>query len=140
MAEVRIDERARTLSALLAATDWPEREQQAGPFGIHAQAVALRRHAESFRDHPGAAFLQQALDTISDDSALYFEVVLNMSWPDFDPGSVGTRVATREITRKSGIRRRFSKNNCFKKHQKEVFFGPCQRLFPPELNQVAGEN
>ena len=53
---------------------------------------------------------------------------------------MGTRVATREITRKSGIRRRFSKNNCFKKHQKEVFFGPCQRLFPPELNQVAGEN
>ncbi len=85
MAEVRIDERARTLSALLAATDWPEREQVAVPFGIHPQAVALRRHAEPFRDHPGATFIQQALDTMSDDSAPYFEVVLNMSWPDFGP-------------------------------------------------------
>ena len=87
MAAVRIDECARTLSALLAATDWPEREQQTGPFGIHPQAVALRRHAESFRDHPGVAFLQHALNSISDDSAPYFEVVLNMSWPDFEPDS-----------------------------------------------------
>ncbi len=87
MADVRIDECARTLSALLAATDWPEREQQAGPFGIHTQAVALRRHVESFRAHPGAVFLQQALNSISDDSAPYFEVVLKMSWPDFEPDS-----------------------------------------------------
>jgi hypothetical protein len=63
---VTTDSRARDLSALLAATDWPEREQKPLPRGVHPQAGALKRHVSAFRDHPAAAYVQGALDAADD--------------------------------------------------------------------------
>lgn len=67
---------ARTLSTLLAATDWPEREQQPVPRGVHPQAAALKKHVGEFRNHASVRYLQTKL-TADPDPALYFARALN---------------------------------------------------------------
>jgi hypothetical protein len=68
---VTTDSRARALSALLAATDWPEREQKPLPRGVHPQAGALKKHVAAFRAHPAAAYAQGALDAADDLGPLF---------------------------------------------------------------------
>ncbi len=68
---VQTDSRARTLSAILAATDWPEREQRPVPRGVHPQAGALKKHAAAFRDHPAVAYMQGALDAAPELAPLF---------------------------------------------------------------------
>lgn len=93
MAAARIDERARTLSALFAATDWPEREQEPTPFGVHAQAASLRRHVASQRTHPAVAFLQRAFEEITRDPRPYFGLALHLAWPECTPDEGSTEYA-----------------------------------------------
>ena len=57
---------ARALSALLAATDWPEREQKPLPRGVHHEAAALKKHVGEFRDQAAARYLQTKLNSDSD--------------------------------------------------------------------------
>lgn len=59
--QVATNNRARNLSAALAATDWPEREQHPKPRGVHPQAAALRRYLQPFRSHPTTVYFQNAL-------------------------------------------------------------------------------
>ncbi len=68
---VRTDARARNLSALLAATDWPDQEQRPLPRGVHPQAAMLRKHVGPYRTHAAAAYVQNALVANSDPSALF---------------------------------------------------------------------
>src|SRR5262245_61183829 len=68
---VTTDSRARALSALLAATDWPEREQKPLPRGVHPQAGALKKHVSEFRAHPAAVYAQGGLDAAGDLVALF---------------------------------------------------------------------
>jgi len=59
---VRVDDRVRLMSALLAMTDWPEREQQRQPHGVHTHARATRRHLAQFADHSAVQTTQRLLD------------------------------------------------------------------------------
>lgn len=59
---VLIDDRARNLSALLAATDWPQREQAVKPHDVTPQAHLLNRQVQPFHDHPAARYLQAQID------------------------------------------------------------------------------
>ncbi len=68
---VSTDSRTQALSALLAATDWPEREQKPVPRGVHPQAAALKRHVSAFRDHAAVAYAQAALNADPDPAALF---------------------------------------------------------------------
>ena len=60
---VLTDPRLRNLSALLAATDWPDQEQRPLPRGVHPQATMLRKHVSPYRAHAAARYLQAALET-----------------------------------------------------------------------------
>lgn len=60
---VTTDSRLRNFSALLAATDWPDREQRPLPRGVHPHAVMLRKQVSPFRGHAAARYLQAALET-----------------------------------------------------------------------------
>lgn len=68
---VLTDPRARTLSAVLAATGWPDREQHPVPRGAHPQAHAIQKHVAVFRDHPAAAYVQAALNADPDPAPLF---------------------------------------------------------------------
>lgn len=77
---VRLDERIRLLSALLAATDWPDRAQARKPHGCHAHARATRKHVAALAAHPAARTLQTLLDRGAPMEALFsFAAVLD--WP-----------------------------------------------------------
>lgn len=58
---VQIDDRARLLATALAATDFPEREQQRRPHGVHPHARAVRRAVASQAQHPAAQSLQKLI-------------------------------------------------------------------------------
>jgi hypothetical protein len=60
---VLTDPRLRNLSALLAATDWPDLEQRPLPRGVHPHATMLRKQVSPFRTHAAARYLQAALET-----------------------------------------------------------------------------
>jgi hypothetical protein len=62
---------ARALSAVLAATDWPDREQKPLPRGVHPQAHALHKHVAEFREHAAVAYVQAALDANPDPAPLF---------------------------------------------------------------------
>ena len=65
------DPRLRDLSALLAATDWPEREQNPVPRGVHPLAAMLKKHVSPFRAHSAAVYLQGVLAANSDPAPLF---------------------------------------------------------------------
>ncbi len=75
MLTVATDSRVRTLSAALAATDWPDREQRPLPRGVHPQAAALRRHVSPLRDHPAVSYVQSALNIDLDPLPLFIRAL-----------------------------------------------------------------
>lgn len=60
--EIRIDNRIRLMSAVLAVTDYPEKAQQAKPHGTHAHARATRKHLAEHSKHPIVQLTQIMLD------------------------------------------------------------------------------
>src|SRR5258706_7467583 len=68
---VTTDPRARNLSALLAATDWPDREQHPLPRGVHPLAAMLKKQVGPYRAHAAAIYLQAALETQPDPAPLF---------------------------------------------------------------------
>ena len=72
---VQIHPLTRALSAVLAATDWPEREQKPIPRGVHPQASALKKHVADFRSHSAVAYVQSALDADPDPLPLFDRAV-----------------------------------------------------------------
>jgi hypothetical protein len=59
---VTIDDRARLIAALLAATDYPQREWERHPHGTHMHARDTRRHLAGFAAHPAVVIAQHLLD------------------------------------------------------------------------------
>ncbi len=59
---VKIDDRVRLMSALLAATRYPELSQQKKPHGTHAHARATKKYLMPQSAHAAAATLQTLLD------------------------------------------------------------------------------
>lgn len=59
---VKLDDRVRLMSALLAATRYPEHSQQKKPHGTHAHARATRKFLAPYQSHEAATALQSLLD------------------------------------------------------------------------------
>ncbi len=77
---VQLDDRVRLMSALLAATSWPDFEQERKPHGTHAHARATRRLVQAHDKHPAVLILQALLDRglpLED----MFGFVLGLDWP-----------------------------------------------------------
>lgn len=77
---IRLDDRVRLMSAVLATTSYPEKSQQRKPHGTHAHARATRKHLAAFSEHPAVKTTQTMLDQYIPLEALYALVML-MSWP-----------------------------------------------------------
>lgn len=78
--EVRLDDRLRVAGALLAASEWPEREQSAKAYKAHRVADSAHRYFSPHQAHPavrGALALAGADDGLSQ---LYGHA-LNATWP-----------------------------------------------------------
>lgn len=58
---ITVDDRARLISAALAATSWPEREQATQRFRAHMHARATARQMAPWRDHPAVRTLDALL-------------------------------------------------------------------------------
>src|SRR5512145_3186246 len=80
---VRIDNRVRLMSALLGATDWPNKSQEKQPHGTHAHSRMTRKMIEPFKSHPAAQGLQSLLNLGAPMEAI-FSFVLQLSWPSLD--------------------------------------------------------
>ncbi len=78
---VRLDDRVRLMSALLAATDFPEKSQRRKPHGTHAHARATRKLLADSAQHPAVQTTQALLDQSTPLEALY-TLALNISLPD----------------------------------------------------------
>ncbi|MBE2272455.1 MAG: hypothetical protein IAE80_29735 [Anaerolinea sp.] len=59
---VKLDDRVRLMSGLLAATRYPEVSQQKKPHGTHAHARATKKLVAPYVNHPAALALQLLLD------------------------------------------------------------------------------
>jgi len=84
---VRLDDRIRLMSALLAATDWPDRAQARKPHGCHPYARATRKYVSALATHPAALTLQGLLDKGAPLEAL-FTLAATLSWPDLTPAKL----------------------------------------------------
>ncbi len=80
---VRIDDRIRLFSALLAASSWPEDEQERKLHGTHAHARGTRRLVQGQDRHPAVLVLQALLDRglPLDD---IFGYALRLGWPGLE--------------------------------------------------------
>lgn len=78
---VKLDDRIRLVSALLAVTTYPDQAQKLKPHGTHAHARATRKHLADFTDHPAVQATQNLLDQNTPLEAIYALVML-MNWPD----------------------------------------------------------
>jgi hypothetical protein len=80
---VRLDDRIRLMSALLAATDWPDKSQERKPHGTHAHARATRKMLSAFKTHEAVQVLQGMLDQNAPLEAMY-TLITRLSWPDLE--------------------------------------------------------
>jgi hypothetical protein len=78
--EVLVDDRVRLMSALLAATSWPDDEQTRKPHGTHAHARGTRKLLQVYDKHPAVLIMQALLDRGVPLSEIY-GYVLGLSWP-----------------------------------------------------------
>lgn len=81
---IRIDERARLVTAILAAGDWPQREQAQLAHAVHPHAKQARQFMRNFSHHPA---VQAANEALSSDVAVddLFTAALRCDWPTFTP-------------------------------------------------------
>jgi hypothetical protein len=79
--QVVIDDRARLMSAVLAATNWPEKEQERKRHRAHVHARNTTKRANERPTLPAVHALQTLLDQDTPIEAIY-TYALNLSWPD----------------------------------------------------------
>jgi hypothetical protein len=89
--EVRVDERLRLAGCLLAAGDWPEREQRLKPYRPHRLAESARRALAAHQAHPAVA-AAQALDPTQ-----LFSHALADDWPAFMTRDVADFAARTDV-------------------------------------------
>ena len=78
---VRLDDRVRLMSAVLAATDWPLKSQNKKPHGTHLHARSTRKFLEVVKNHPAVQSMQGLIDQNAPLEA-FFTLALQLSWPD----------------------------------------------------------
>ncbi len=82
--QVKVDDRARLVTAVLAASDWPAIEQVQRPHAVHIHAKQTRQFVAPFRGHPAVTGINQAwLNGVELDEM--FSAALRCQWPDFAP-------------------------------------------------------
>jgi hypothetical protein len=81
---VLIDERARLVTAVLAASDWPAIEQGHVPHAVHLHSKQLRQYVRPFHEHPAVTLVNQRLSK-GGNPAEFFTSALGCSWPGFVP-------------------------------------------------------
>ena len=82
--EITIDERLRLVTAVLAASDWPDDEQQQLTHAVHPQAKKVRHFVQPFQGHPAAQGVNDGLlNGVAPNE--FFSVALRATWPDFTP-------------------------------------------------------
>jgi hypothetical protein len=81
--QVVIDNRARLMSAVLAATDWPDKAQEQKMHRPHAHARNTTKHVAEYSHHPAVADAQSLLDKNAPLEAL-FTYALKLTWPDLE--------------------------------------------------------
>ncbi len=81
---ISIDERMRLVTAVLAASDWPDEEQKQQPHAVHSQAKQVRQFVQPFRSHPAVNGVNEALLNGVELEEL-FSAALRSTWPDFTP-------------------------------------------------------
>jgi hypothetical protein len=79
--EIRTDDRVRLMSAVIAATNWPEKAQAAKGHLPHMHARNTAKRVAEFSHHPAVNAAQVLLDQSAPLEALY-TYVLKLSWPD----------------------------------------------------------
>ncbi|MBN2304368.1 MAG: hypothetical protein JXQ72_07835 [Anaerolineae bacterium] len=79
--QIQIDDRARLMSAVLSATNWPEAEQQRKRHRAHVHARNTARRVAEHVDHPAVRTLQTLLDQGTPLEAIY-TYALSLSWPN----------------------------------------------------------
>ena len=77
---VRLDDRVRLISAVLAATNYPDKSQERRKHGTHAHARATRKWLIDFTSHPAVHAAQVLLDHNMPLNAL-FSYALRLSFP-----------------------------------------------------------
>ncbi|MDZ4670104.1 MAG: hypothetical protein SH821_04475 [Phototrophicales bacterium] len=80
---VRIDDRMRLMSAVLAATNYPDKTQQRKPHGTHMHARTTRKHVLKHADHPVVQATQTLLDSGTPLEAL-FTLAGMLRLPEFE--------------------------------------------------------
>lgn len=81
---VVIDERARLVTAVLAASSWPDKEQEQAPHAVHPHSKQLRQFAAPFRRHAVVAGVNAGLAEKMDVTD-FFTAALRCTWPDLTP-------------------------------------------------------
>jgi hypothetical protein len=80
--QVSIDDRIRLVTAVLAASEWPEEEQKQLTHAVHPHAKRTRHHLQSMQSHTAVYTLNQALSNgVSLDDL--FSAAIRTQWPDF---------------------------------------------------------
>lgn len=87
---IRTDDRVRLMSAVLAATNYPERAQERKKHGTHTHARGTRSLVAEYSHHPAVHGLQVLLDQ---DTALasVYSYALRLTWPGLEAGDEAPR-------------------------------------------------
>lgn len=81
---VRVDDRIRLASAVLAATNYPDKSQERKKHGTHAHARGTRKVVGEFGSHPAVHAMQVLLEQNTPLSAIY-NYFLRLTWPNLEP-------------------------------------------------------
>ncbi|MFQ5436388.1 MAG: hypothetical protein ACE5FD_16105, partial [Anaerolineae bacterium] len=82
--KVVVDDRARLVTAVLAASDWPQYEQDQAPHAVHVHSKQLRQFVHTYHAHPAVVGVNVGLaqgTAVSD----FFTAALRCDWPTLEP-------------------------------------------------------
>ncbi len=80
---IRVDNRTRLMSAVLAATNYPDKSQERQKHGIPLHARGTRKLIADYAHHPAVNALQVLLDQNVPLSSI-FSYALRLSWPNLE--------------------------------------------------------
>lgn len=82
--KVKIDDRVRLVTAVLAASDWPEEEQKQLTHAVHPHAKQTRQFVQKYKHHAAVRGVNQAmLNGVTLEEL--FSTAVRCAWPTFEP-------------------------------------------------------
>lgn len=82
--EVKIDDRARLVTAVLAASDWPDEEQKQLTHAVHPHAKQTRQFVQKYKYHQAIRGVNEALlNGVTLEELL--STAVRCAWPTFEP-------------------------------------------------------